>query len=180
MSSLSIIVASSGRPTLAHTLVSTRGQLRDGDEILVSIQSDCPWGHAARNQLMRCARGDALLFIDDDDVHTPDALAVVRAAVETEPDRIHIFRMMYSDGRTLWEGQEVRSGNVSTQMVVIPFFLARVSFGSRYEGDFDFIDAACRIAGPPAWHEEIIALVRPGQPAPDNHEEDHEEGGEPE
>lgn len=163
---LSIIVASSGRPTLTDTIESARSQMRDGDEILVSIQSDCPWGNAARNQLMRAARGDALMFVDDDDAYARGALDKARAAFEAEPTRMHLFRMRYPDNRILWQDARVVSGNVSTQMVVVPAGLGRrVQFGDRYEGDYDFIAGCQRYWGEPAWHEDIITYLRPHEAA---------------
>ena len=181
MASLSIIVASSGRETLERTLESARSQMCDGDELLVAIQTDCPWGHKARNQLMRCARGDALCFMDDDDAYTPGALDTIRAAFEAEPSRMHLFRMRYAHGDELWREQDVRCGNVSTQMVVVPRervtgaarawtmraqdwkieMLGPPQWGDRYEGDYDFIAASHQLLGDPVWHEEAIALVRP-------------------
>lgn len=161
MTALSIVVASSGRPTLARTVESARSQMRDGDEILVSVNQDCPWGHKARNQLMRAARGDWLLFMDDDDMYTPGALDTVRGAVGLV-GHPHVFRMRYATGDVLWTDREVRCGNVSTQMVVVPNvgdLLGR--WGDRYEGDFDFIAETCSNLGQPFWHEDVIALVRP-------------------
>src|SRR5262245_53977944 len=115
---LTIIIASCGRETLQRTLDSVNGQLHDGDELLVSVNLDCPWGHEARNQLMPAARGDALLFIDDDDWYTPGALEVVRQRVRLHPWQFHLFRMRYAkDGRVLWGDRRIEDGNVSTQMV---------------------------------------------------------------
>lgn len=161
--SLSIIVASSGRPTLARTLESARSQMREGDEILVSINTDCPWGHAARNQLMSIARGDALCFMDDDDIYADGALDVIRARFAEASDRLHLFRLRYTTGDVLWTDREVRCGNVSTQIVVVPEiapFLVGCDFGDRYIGDFDFI-SACADRLEVAWHEEVVCLVRP-------------------
>lgn len=165
---LSIIVASSGRPTLARTLESVRSQMVEGDEILVSVNSNAPWGHAARNQLMLAASGDYLLFMDDDDVYTSDALAAVRRAVAgCGHDAVHLFRMQYADGALLWADREVRCGNVSTQMIAVPAFAPMFPgcrWGNRYEGDFDFI-SACSGHLPVEWHEDVIAFIRPKEPA---------------
>lgn len=166
--SLSVIIASSGRPTLARAMESAREQVRDGDEILVSVNTDCPWGHAARNQLMTASRGAYLLFMDDDDMYAPGALDAVRSALaaDTHEDAVyhmHIFRMRYPNGSELWTQPVVRCGNVSTQMVCVPSIapsLAGCRWGDRYEGDFDFI-SACAQRLDVRWHEDVIALVRP-------------------
>lgn len=157
---LTVIVASCGRPTLARTLDSVKPQLHRGDEVLVSVNNDCPWGHAARNQLMLVARGNTLLFMDDDDVYLPGALSAVRAAVAAEPDRLHIFRMRYASGGELWTWPQVMQGNVSTQMIAVPNRPADLgTWGTRYEGDLDFISSTKM--GEPVWHEDVIALIRP-------------------
>lgn len=163
MTSLSIIIVSSGRPTLAHAIESARSQMRDGDESLTSIQTDCPWGNAARNQLMACARGDAILFMDDDDEYAPGALDIVRAAWDAHPHHLHIFRMRYNDGRELWTDRQIRCGNVSTQMVLAPRQDVLPSWGDRYEGDFDFIAACDAKFGPAVFHEDVIAHIRPAR-----------------
>lgn len=161
---LSIIIASSGRPTLGFALESARSQALDGDEILVSVNNDCPWGHAARNQLMKAARGNYLLFMDDDDVYTPDALRLIRSRVsrDTEPYTMHIFKMRYANGGELWGDPGVRCGNVSTQMIAVPSIVAAMDcrWGDRYEGDFDFI-SACAQRVDVRWEREVIALIRP-------------------
>ena len=160
---LSIIVASSGRPSLHRTLESIHGQAQRGDEILVSVNADCPWGHAARNQLIGAARGDAVMFMDDDDAYVPGALDAVRGAVDAEPERMHLFQMRYADGRVLWDVPQVACGHVSTQMVVVPNRpeLTRARWTDRYEGDYDFIAAAAGLFGAPVFHDTVIALIRP-------------------
>lgn len=160
--SLSIIIASSGRRTLARTVQSVVTQLEPGDELIVDVNDDAPWGHAARNRQLRRARGRHLLFMDDDDVYVPGALRHVRAACAQEPRRIHLFRMRYPGGGELWHEQKVVCGNVSTQMVVVPRRGLRARWGDRYEGDFDFIAAAVGQFGEPVWHETVIAQVRHG------------------
>lgn len=161
---LSVIVASSGRSTLERTVASVLPQLLPGDELLVDVNDDAPWGHAARNRMMPRAAGDALLFIDDDDVYTPHAIAVIRSAYEKDPLAVHLFRMRYPNGNELWGEQRVVCGNVSTQMVCVPGHLAvRHEWGARYEGDFDFLCGVCgdEQATGPCWHEDVTVLVDP-------------------
>lgn len=163
MTTLAVLIASSGRSTLARTLLSLSPQLGPGDELLVDVNDDAPWGHAARNRLMPRTRAEFLLFMDDDDAYTPEALETIRQRVATSPGALHVFRMRYGPGRELWRSHEVREGNVSTQMIAVPRELALAcEWGDRYEGDFDFIAAVQAAASVPAcWHEDVIALVRP-------------------
>jgi glycosyltransferase involved in cell wall biosynthesis len=167
MPTLSVLVASSGRSTLARTLLSISPQLTAGDELLVDVNDDAPWGHAARNRMMLRARGDFLLFMDDDDVYTDGALALVRAHVAGMHDRVHIFQMRYGNGRPLWEAPGLRCGNVSTQVVCVPNSSDLLGeWGERYEGDWDFIQHTCSNAAElglpePCWHNDVICEVRP-------------------
>jgi hypothetical protein len=161
MSTLSIIVASSGRPTLPRTLQVVSQQMRPGDELLLSVNDDAPWGHAARNELMTRAMGDGLCFMDDDDIHAVGALETMRAALDEAPARVHLFRMAYPDGHRIWERPSLEEGQVSTQTVLVPNSPDRRGrFGDRYAGDFDFVAESCRLAGEPVWHEEVVALCR--------------------
>jgi glycosyltransferase involved in cell wall biosynthesis len=159
--SLSVIVPSGGRPTLSRTLASITPNLDLHDEVLVCVDQTAPWGNSSRNRLMRQAKGDWLLFMDDDDAYTPDAFPVIRAKIAQASDSVHIFRMRYPDGRELWTDREVRLGNVSTQMVVVP---NRPPLGiwseGLYEADYHFIKA-CADHRPVVWHEDVIALIRP-------------------
>lgn len=163
MTRLSIIVPSSGRPSLAATLSSAAAQMRPGDELLADVNRDGDYGNAARRRKMEVATGDALLFQDDDDVYAPGALDVVRDRFGGDPGRLHVFRMRYREnGAELWADREVREGNVASQMICVPnvdrALLGRWS--DRYESDYDFIRGTCECLGEPAWHEEVISLVR--------------------
>jgi hypothetical protein len=157
---ISVLVASIGRPTLGRTMQSVMGQLHPTDQLLIDVNGDCPWGHAARNRMMKAADGDAIVFMDDDDIYLPDALKLIRIGFREAPDRVHIFKMRYYDGREIWSDEQVREGNVSTQMVCVPNE-ADAAWGDRYQGDFDFITAVCTQFGDPVWQPEAIAMVRP-------------------
>lgn len=159
-----MIVASSGRPTLATTLDSIRTQMRPGDELLLDVNDDAPWGHRARNRMMLRAKGDYLLFLDDDDFYLAGAFDAIRSAITFhrpelgDPERVHMFKMRYADGRELWRNPILECGNVSTQMFAVPrggWYGARWS--ERYEGDWDFISCVCCQVGEPIWHRTVIA-----------------------
>jgi glycosyltransferase involved in cell wall biosynthesis len=167
---LSVIVASGGRHTLGRTVASIVPQLTVNDELLVLVDQRAPWGHASRNRMMKAATGDWLMFMDDDDTYAEGAFDTVRAALRAAPSpAIHVFRMRYADGRTLWQDEgpadnrhpRLRLGNVSTQMVVVPNGgrLGRWN-EALYEGDWSFVSECARQL-PVEWHEEVIALIRP-------------------
>lgn len=118
---LTLVIPTVGRPTLARTLTSLRGQpWGPGDEILLVCDRPAAspfvrelypqfgppvryletpalghWGHGVRNHVQRerLVRTTHRAQLDDDDTWTPDALATIRAALTAEPDRPHIFRM---------------------------------------------------------------------------------------
>jgi glycosyltransferase involved in cell wall biosynthesis len=187
--SLSILVPTVGRPTLARALRSLRGQgLGPADEVLLLGDGEQPvarslfeqfglpgryvtvpgpsrdWGHTPRNLGMPLARGDWLLFLDDDDAFAPGALALVRAALAEGPGRPHLFRMLVvPEDVTLWRRREVAVGNVGTPMFVLPAAGPRGAWGRRYEGDYDFITSTLALwpAGALVWREEVIAHVWP-------------------
>ena len=162
MIGLSVIVPSSGRPSLRDTIDSVSGQLRPGDQLLVDVRDDVPWGNALRQRMMERAFGDSILFMDDDDTYVPHALDLIRTCVNERPWHVHMFQMQYiENGFRLFQDEEVRCGNVAAQMVCVPNvppWLGR--WGDRYEGDFDFIESTCRVLGEPVWHRDVIAMVR--------------------
>ncbi len=158
-----VVLPTCGRATLGRTLDALAPQLQYGDELLV-LHRMAPWGNKARNEVIEGrAAGSHLWFMDDDDMPTPDALEDIRAGVSENPDRVHLFRMQYRDGKTIWREPVVRVGNVSTILTVVPNDPDRLGrWGTRYESDHDFIAETLQIRGEePVWHEEVVALVRP-------------------
>jgi hypothetical protein len=167
---LSVIVASSGRPSLLDTLASFVPQLLPGDQVLVDVNDDSPWGHRARNRMMlKVPPGYGMLFQDDDDAYLPGALEVIRAAFHEQPDCIHMFRVGFGHGRVepeefIWQDPVLREGNVSTQCFLVPQVECLMAeWGDRYAGDFDFIEAAVAMLGEPVWHKDLIAVLGGGK-----------------
>jgi glycosyltransferase involved in cell wall biosynthesis len=161
--SISFILPTIGRPTLTRTLNSI--QRRDDDEILVAgyINVDDPrpryfqmdngrdWGRSERLLMMQYAKCEYLAFIDDDDWYTPDARQQMEDVITTYPGRPVLFRMKYPNGIVIWADEEVRCGNVSTQMILIPN--QPEMFGTwttDRAGDFQFLNSM-------KWpHSEIV------------------------
>lgn len=183
--SLSIVVPTMGRPSLLATLDSIGLQIKKEDEVLVVadglregiseiarhydnryrfMQSPGPandWGATPRNYAIARARGTHLAFMDDDDTYLPQAFDLFRQAIDEAPAKPHIFRMR-REGDLLWKVQDVRGCNVSTQMFLIPNVPERVGrWGSRYDGDLDFILGTLRQYpeghAEVVWHEQVIA-----------------------
>lgn len=191
MDSVSLVIPTISRPTLARTLHSLRGQeWMPGDEVILVGDGPQPvarelwdqfglpgrymetprqlgtWGHGIRNWLLdrRTTTGRYLAALDDDDVWTPDALASIRKGIRWSGDLPLIFRMDWTTigGKVLWEQPELREGNLGTPCCVAPNDPAKLGrYGPRYAGDFDFIKSTCDYYPGPVWREEIICTCRP-------------------
>lgn len=180
---LSIIIPTIGRETLARTLASIAQQkLIAGDEVLVVGDGPQPaaaaifaasclpgryldgpeihdWGGSQRTAGMRRARGDLLLFMDDDDVYLPGAFERVRA--EADRAALNIFRMERPKD-SLPIGRRMVRGNVSTQMLCVPNRAEWLGqWSARYEGDFDFARSTLDRIARLKFHEAAIARWRP-------------------
>lgn len=85
---LSILICSiKGRERLLRNLVNVLGnQATDDIEILVEVDNKEISIGAKRNILLRKARGDYVVFIDDDDLVSDDYTSKILKAIETSPD----------------------------------------------------------------------------------------------
>lgn len=186
---ISLIIPTVSRPTLARALASVKRQeWQSGDEVILVGDGLQPiarelwnqfglpgrfievagpakdWGHTPRNIVHPIATGTHLMALDDDDQLTPNAVAIVRRAITKEPNRPHIFRM---DGTPnvgkVWKEPILREANVGTPMMVAPNVAGKIGqYVSRYGGDFDFIRDTCsHYPEGPIWNEEVICLIRP-------------------
>lgn len=164
-----MIIPTVGRSTITRTVRSINSQNWTIPDEVIIVHDSAPhndWGAWARTEGMRRARGNYLLFMDDDDEYLPKAFEVIRKAIQQKPDRVHIFCMKrekpFND--VLWTCQDLtRPGEISTQMIVVPNDPARLGeWTSRYEGDFDFlISTLAKHNQPPVWHKEVIAIQHP-------------------
>jgi glycosyltransferase involved in cell wall biosynthesis len=159
-----VIVPTSGRPTLARTLDSIAEQLEPGDEVIVSYNRDGDYGMAARDAAMARARGSHFLFMDDDDQFARGAFRTIRRFAREHPGRIGIFRMRFDHGLTLWTDPVARLGNVSTQMFCVPNVPGKLGSWRGGDvarhGDFEFLRSTIELQGEPLFRSEIVAFVR--------------------
>jgi hypothetical protein len=108
------------------------------------------WGHTERNVGMSYARGTHIMFLDDDDAYLPKAFDTVRKYLEVRPRSIHMFRMIDLNGALIWGTPEFKQGNVGTPMIVVPNLPERLGrWGTRYEGDFDFMESTRKLSDEP-------------------------------
>lgn len=96
------------------------------------------WGHGIRNKYNHLS-GDFILHADDDDIYAPGALQKIRQIIKGDLNALYIFKMSYGyNGRTI-SGNPIITGNISTQMGVIPAkYNYQASWGSFYGGDGAF------------------------------------------
>ena len=182
---LTVITPTIARASLAETLSSIAPQLQPGDEHLVIGDGPQPWarvvsdshgaiyhdgprtrsfGTAQRDYGAQVATGDYLLYCDDDDLYMPDALSVVRRAIEREPGIPLVFRMDTPWAGLLWKAPVLECGNVGTPMIVAPRdsrLPLWVDDENPYTADSRFAKRlVANHAGRVGWQEETICFVR--------------------
>lgn len=194
MASLSIITPTVGRDTLLATLDSVNSQLGRYDEHIVIgdgpqpwarqlcstykrtryLQTDnvtAHWGNEQRDLGIASAKGDYVMFCDDDDVLTEDALKLAKTAIAEAEGALFIFQMQLygynwcGPGHVLWRDQQIRDGNVGTLMLVAPKLADMPAWGVNYNADLAWVFALakrCEVQ----WREQIIAIARPHKKPP--------------
>ncbi len=181
---LTLIIPTVGRPTLARALKSVRAQAwRPGDEVLLVGDGRTPvaaslweqfglpgryletngpakdWGHTPRNLTMGEARAEYIAALDDDDELAPNAIATIRAALAENPGRPHMFRMSGDPiVGTVWKERRVELRNVGTPMFVIPTAGPRGTYKPFHGGDHAFMAETLSLwpADSLVWREEVI------------------------
>jgi glycosyltransferase involved in cell wall biosynthesis len=186
---ISVITPTVGRASLRRTALSVVPQLGEFDEwfvvgdgrrtdaeaIVKSLDdarvhySESPgtalWGNRERDIGISQARGDRLVFVDDDDELTPEALDLVRRAHALQPTSPLVFRMeLVGHNDLLWTTPEVRSSNIGTPMFVplndrskLPRWMDGAGHG--YASDFIFIRSCCERQGAPVFFTNVICRV---------------------
>ena len=120
------------------------------------------WGDPQVNYGISQAKGDYLVFIDDDDIFPGDALANIRRAIRGEP-RPLMFKFCSKRYGTLWQEKELRIGFIGGHEFVVPNQPEKLGeWSDSYEGDFDFIVSTLEKWPEDSlvWRPEIIALAR--------------------
>src|SRR5579862_6289083 len=184
----SVIVPASGRDTLMQTLKSIRRADRGDIEVLVIGDGDQPvsegivgqfgwgaaryiagpqtrqWGQTQRMLGMVEARGDYLMFMDDDDVYRRRAFTHVRRAVAADPGRVILFRMRRYDA-VFWQRPVIERGQVATPQFVVPNMPGNLGswLTGREASDYSFIRETVGLLGEPVWNRKVICVVRPLQ-----------------
>lgn len=188
--SISVIVPTIGRATLAATLDSIQKQMFAEDEVVVVGDTLSYWedpkislsnrrltfaeveggdrGNAARIRGMELATGTHLAFMDDDDAYIAGAFQAMHEYAQ--PDRITIFRMRHHPWQVIIpfenEWGNLKFGNVGTPCILVPNIPDKLGTWAPWDGaagsDFRFISETCEKLGTsPVWRREITSIVRP-------------------
>jgi hypothetical protein len=165
VATFTIILATAGRGTVNRTIASIAPQLEPGDELFVLRDNSGDAGDTPRNETIDRASGTHLLFMDDDDEYTKDALATIRRFADANPRRIGIFRMKHPTGPMHWRTPELRYTNVSTQLFCVPNVpgkLGEWKHVGRRVGDFRFISfTSAYLGSEPVFVDAVTVLARP-------------------
>lgn len=188
---LSIIIPTHDGDGLDRLFASLAPQLTNGDEVLIigdthddpltwlaaKIEGIGPqyrflphdaghhcWGHCQLNYGITQATGDYLVFNDDDDVFTPEALHIIRARIAD----FHIPRpLMFKFhcgrlGRVLPERYEVVESAIGGHCLVAPNIPGKLGvWGENYGGDYLWIvSTLAHWPTGPAWYDDVIADAR--------------------
>lgn len=129
------------------------------------------YGHCQLNHGLERARGDYLHCNDDDDVWTPGAVQVMRAAAVGTPDRPLLFRFRSYLGIDIWHTRGlVARDHIGGHCLVAPNLPGKVGrFECAYNGDFDMVHSTLMLHGgyeSAVWRDEIVCLARPTAAVP--------------
>lgn len=175
---ISIVIPTTGRPSLAATIESAYEHgLSQSDEIVVVGRSDgrrqllnwpqvhyyeiglnhkC-WGGCQRNFGMSVARGGWLMFVDDDDCFFRDGIEVARSYMDRP--RPLLFRFMNREGGLIWRDKDLVPGNIGTPSLVVPNTPGKLGhWGCHYEGDYDMIKNTVDLWGEVEWCDHVTTI----------------------
>jgi len=185
---ISVITPTVGRDTLRRTGTSVVSQLREQDEWIVVGDGSQPaaeqicstfndkritcrqsagtrvWGNKERDIGIGLARGQRLVFVDDDDELSAVALDTVRRAHVAYPASPLVFRMNVIDhGKVYWDHPEISPSNVGTPMFS-PLHAGNLpkwsdGSGHGYASDYIFIRECCARQGSPVFLRNVICIV---------------------
>lgn len=184
--SISVIIPTIGRLSLAATLDSMIHQIDDDDQVIVVGDGPQPvarsiagaydgkvkyletperandFGATPRNFGIDVADRPYLAFMDDDDVYLPGAFGSIKDGLRQCPGRPHLYRMIWMQN-VIWSVPAVFPANVGTHMVILPNVKSKLArWKSHYEADFDFICETGLLYPPEmsyVFREEVIACL---------------------
>lgn len=188
---ISVLIATTGRPTLIRLLDSLKYQLNENDTIYVVVDGNeyreradvilkqftgykCNlevryeeetlgfWGHGVRNKHQGSLKGDYILHADDDDSYTLCAMDFVRAGIAENPGKMLVFKICHSDFRDyVWSRKEVKPGNIGTPNGVIPNIPSKMGHWTLAHGGDGDFYTMCKFEH--VFIDKPIYVMRPGE-----------------
>jgi glycosyltransferase involved in cell wall biosynthesis len=121
------------------------------------------WGHCQINHGITQAKGDYLMFIDDDDCIPPGALDTIREAIAEQVEARPLMFKFYSrrHGIALPVSHHVIESAIGGHAMIVPNVPDRLGqWQCRYAGDYDWIVSTLALwpAGP-VWYDDVIACA---------------------
>lgn len=112
----------------------------------------------------RSATAPWVWYTQDDNIAAQGAVAAILHAAARQAEPAPIFARWLSPWREIiWRDTRLELRNIDADCLVLPRLIAqRVSWGLRYEGDYDAAEDAARLAGGRIdWQDVVISIARP-------------------
>jgi len=180
---LSIVIPTIGRVTLARTLESIKNQrLIDGDQVVVVGDGDKPramdiWNEfelpgvcemvplnrpnnkifPPRNRGVELATADFIGFMDDDDYYTPGAFDMIRTGIAKSPFKAHMFKERLPNGTVVPDGTDIERSNFGQPCFLVPNHDVP-KWVENVNDARRFTVAAEKVYGF-MWHQDLIAII---------------------
>lgn len=126
------------------------------------------WGHPQRNYGQSIARGEWIIWIQDDDVYSDCAFRSLLRVAKTSENQSGFWGVILSQTLTwqagvVWREKELWEGNIDANCIFAPNIPERLGkWTDRYNGDFDFIRDTCeKWNNKILWFPRVIAVGRP-------------------
>lgn len=122
-------------------------------------------GHPQRQYGATVAKGQWLMWSQDDNVLRPGAWAVIQEALTTGPRLPHLFRVRSRFQSTVWHTEgDLSVGAIDADCIAAPNVRGKIGVWKLvYEGDQAFIvDTVGRWKGHAVWNPTVIMDSRPG------------------
>jgi glycosyltransferase involved in cell wall biosynthesis len=102
------------------------------------------WGNAQRNEALKVAKGDFIIFLDDDDWYLDGALDNIKAEVSKDPNRVHSFAIQGHTGY-------VKCMTMGAPLINLPMGNGMVALPNKKEWLVDYSTDNLEFGGDSDW-----------------------------